>query len=1226
MKKTNTNSVNALPTIASSTPNNDEVSFDMPAQEISLDVLLEKYAKGDESTIADVQMRVATALAAVESPKQQSHFHAQFLWAQEQGFVPAGRINSAAGMDLRATLINCFVQPVGDSVSNSTLGKPGIYTALGEAAETMRRGGGVGYDFSTIRPKDALVRGTQSRASGPVSFMQVFNASCSTVESAGARRGAQMGVMRGDHPDIWEFIRSKDKGDLSNFNISIGVTDALMQAVADDTDYQLVHAAEPSAEKKAAGAFLRDDGLWVYETIRARALWDAVMRSTYDHAEPGILFLSRMNAENNLSYCETIEATNPCVTADTWVATAEGPKQVNALVGKAFVAVINGQEFLSGEKGFFPTGSKKLVRVKTQQGYAIKLTHDHLLCRVKKLTRYRQETEWVKAAELCKDDEILLNNHRTFLGWEGCYTENQGYLLGLLLGDGTIKEEGAVLSVWDKDIVQSANGAPTFPRNGIMAAAENAMKELKTRADFKGFFEVPGRNEFRLKSAALRDLAAELGMLPGAKKITDAVEHTSSAFYTGFLRGLFDADGSVQGSQEKGISVRLTQADENTLQRVQRMLLRLGVASTIYKNRKGAQVQPRLMPDGKGGKALYMVQVLHELCITGDNMAVFAERIGFADEKKSAALTKGLNNYQRQLNRERFTATVESLYEECEEPVFDVQIPGVNAFDANGFFAHNCGEQPLPDYGCCCLGSINLTRFVKHAFDEKAEFDFEKFIAVVTIAIRMLDNVLDATAWPLPQQQAEAMSKRRIGLGFLGLGSALVMLGLRYDSEPARDFAAQVSETMRDAAYAASLALAQEKGRFPLFDSKKYLAGPFAQRLPKSLRTQIAKHGLRNSHLLSIAPTGTITLAFADNASNGIEPAFSWVYQRKKRTADGSTKTYEVADHAWRLYREMGNDVSDDQRLPAAFVTALNMSANDHMQMLKVVQPFIDSSISKTVNVPENYPYEDFQDLYLDAWRAGLKGLATYRPNKVLGSVLSVSGSGSTSPATPAPIVANDDLLRKQFDGRPFGDLESVTSKVQYMTYEGKKTVYLTVSFIHIQGMVNGELVTIERPFEFFMPAGQKNDGQQWISASMRLLSMAARSGGSIAKALADMREVVWDKGAVRCGMLTKVDGSQAPLFHESEVAAIGYSLQRILMKRGFLDASGNQIPLAVLAEKYKSKSFAYGMDDLAYDNESAPVIPDATGKKCPDCGAYALQKIDGCSRCVSCGYIGACG
>ena len=996
----------------------------LQTQTISAEVLMEKYAKGDETTPRDVNQRVAQALAQAEAPEQQKHWEARFLHVLQQGFLPAGRIQSAAGTDLAATLINCFVQPVGDSIAQEEDGYPGIYVALTQAAETMRKGGGVGYDFSRIRPRGAWVGSTRSSASGPVSYMKVFDQSCETVESAGSRRGAQMGVLRCDHPDVEEFIRAKDGGGLKNFNISVGVTDVFMRAVQADGMVELVHRAEPGAAQKAGGAYqvTQPDGshMWVYRKLRARDLWEQIMRSTYDHAEPGVLFLDHINDDNNLAYCETIASTNPCVTADTWVMTGDGARQVAQLIGNAFSAVVDGRAYRTESAGFFATGVKPVFKLRTREGPALRLTSDHPVRRVTRKTRYLLESEWAAAADLKPGDELLLNNHRAAAGWDGAHNEAEGYLIGLLIGDGTLKSDKAVLSVWAPELRAVGGHAHAIPHSAssIMQAAEAAAMSLPHRADFRGWQRaVQGRGEFRLASGALRELALELGATPGNKTITAAMESASSDFCRGLLRGLFDSDGSVQGTQEKGVSVRLTQVDEPVLAAAQRMLLRLGIASTIYRNPKPAGTAR--LPDGRGGLCEYAQQAVHELVISGDNLSVFADRIGFEDEAKAQRLQNLLAGYRRAMNQERFTATVVSIEAAGVEPVFDVTVEHIHAFDANGLLVHNCGEQPLPSYGCCCLGSIDLTRFVLDPFEPNARFDYAAFAEVATVATRMLDNVLDITVWPLPQQHEEARNKRRVGLGFTGLGDALIMLGLHYDSDAARAQARQIAERLRDTAYGASVDLARERGPFPLFNADLYLSGQsFASRLPQTLKDRIRTFGLRNSHLLSIAPTGTISLAFADNASNGIEPPFSWTYTRKKRMADGGFKEYAVEDHAWRLYRHMKGA---DAPLPPAFVTALELSAQSHAAMVAAVAPYIDTAISKTVNVPADYPYADFQDLYMQAWTSGLKGLATYRPNSVLGSVLS-----TTLAQAATPLTINDANRRLALDRLPAPVLSSL--------------------------------------------------------------------------------------------------------------------------------------------------------------------------------------------------------
>jgi ribonucleoside-diphosphate reductase alpha chain len=999
--------------IAQSTPET------LPAQEISTEVLLEKYAKGEEQTLDQLRQRVAHALAKAEAPAVRDAWAQKFFDAQKRGFIPAGRILSAAGTDLAATLINCFVQPVGDSIATPEDGYPGIYTALTEAAETMRRGGGVGYDFSRIRPKGGWVGSTQSHASGPVSYMRVFDRSCETVESAGARRGAQMGVLRCDHPDIEEFIHAKDSGDLSNFNISVGVTDAFMEAVLSDGSVDLVHRAQPGEAQRAAGAYQRGDGLWVYRKLPARTLWDQIMRSTYDHAEPGVLFLDRINADNNLHYCEAITATNPCVTADTRLATQYGLLPIGELFakqsplqvtvdGRSLSAPAEGMAVREAKPAFMTSVAAEVFRVTTKEGYEIKATAWHEF--------YTQRGK-IRLADLRADDVLWIQSGKGQFGPEG--SAELGQLLGLLTGDGHFTNRGlgqkaAVLSFWNEERQLADEVATTV---NALISGSSPLREYEVHP-----VAVLERNRVFIRSTLLAKKLAELGFDEDSKlKVPEVVWRGTEACVRAYLQGLFQTDGTVNVSTiRQSCSVRLSSANRGLLQEVQTLLANFGVLSRIHARRRAGL---RMMPNGKGGYRAYACQTLHELIIDGQSRELFMREIGFllpAKREKYEAWRAG----KALLKSQRFVARIGSIESIGHQPVFDTTQPDGNAVIFNGIVTGQCAEQPLPPYGCCCLGSVNLALFVRDPFGPKASFDEAGFAEVCAVATRMLDNVLDMTPWPLPMQAQEAANKRRVGLGFTGLGDALVMLNLRYDSEAAREQASRISEVMRDSAYSASSDIAAEKGAFPLFNAELYLSGgSFASRLPKALKDKIRSQGLRNSHLLSIAPTGTISLAFADNASNGIEPAFSWSYTRKKRIGQaegGGFKEFAVEDHAWRLYRHL---FGVDAPLSPAFVTALELPAADHASMVAAVAPYIDTSISKTVNVPVDYPYVDFQGLYIQAWQSKLKGLATYRPNSILGSVLSVD---TPAVKAPEPLAVDNANQRLRVERLPKAVLDSL--------------------------------------------------------------------------------------------------------------------------------------------------------------------------------------------------------
>jgi ribonucleoside-diphosphate reductase alpha chain len=1022
-------------------PMSRDAAVEIPLQPASYDIWDKKYrlkAKSGEpvdGSIDETYQRVARALSDVEaSDELRGHWYERFLWALRRGAIPAGRITSNAGALAHkpaTSTINCTVSgTIRDSMDD-------ILEKVHEAGLTLKAGCGIGYEFSTLRPRGAYVSGAGAYTSGPLSFMDIYDKMCFTVSSAGGRRGAQMGTFDISHPDAKEFIRAKrEDGRLRQFNLSLLITDGFMDAVENDQDWPLVypvhvkekHEIDLTDASKVVwrewptheNYIDREDGLVackIYSTMRARHLWDMIMVSTYDFAEPGFILIDKVNEMNNNWWCEHIRATNPCVTADTWVQTAEGPRQVSDLLGAGFMARVDGQDHATGTEGFFRTATKPVLALQTEEGYRLRLTEDHRVRRVSRMTRWNVETEWCAANALQPGDRVLMNDHRSNAAWAGSLTEEQGYLLGMLVGDGTLKRDAAVLSVWPQAAV--VNGSINSAATALMAEGLRCVQTMPHRADFTGWSEVAGRGEFRMKSAALRDLAFDLGMSAGNKAITPALEMASSDAYRGFLRGFFDADGSVQGGQAKGVSVRLAQSDLPRLEAVQRMLLRLGMPSRIYRDRRAAGES--LLPDGNGGSRMYATEAQHELVIAGESLARYAELIGSADSDKAARLKSALSSYKRTLNRERFVATVASLQADGVEDVYDVQVPGINTFDGNGLHAHNCGEQPLPPYGSCLLGSINLTTFVRDPFGPKARFDWDEYREVVKVFTRMLDNVVEINGLPLPQQRNEIESKRRHGMGFLGLGSTITMLKHRYGTAEAVAFTEDVSREMAVAGWEVALELAKEKGPAPILAKDFTVTGDMLRKRPEmiadgykvgdnipgrvlhakysrymqriaevapNLVTELAETGARFTHHSSIAPTGTISLSLANNASNGIEPSFAHHYSRNViREGKKSKEKVEVYSYELLAYRALINaealpftDVVAN-KLPEYFVSADDISPKEHVDIQAASQKWIDSSISKTANVPTDYPYEDFKDIYFYAYKQGLKGCTTFRFN-----------------------------------------------------------------------------------------------------------------------------------------------------------------------------------------------------------------------------------------------------
>lgn len=1012
----------------------------IPFQEASLDIWDKKYrlcAKDGQPidrTMDETYQRVARAVADVEREEVREHWYEQFLWALRKGTIPAGRIMSNAGAQEHkpaTSTINCTVSgTILDSMDD-------ILAKVHEAGLTLKAGCGIGYEFSTLRPRGAYVSGAGAYTSGPLSFMDIYDKMCFTVSSAGGRRGAQMGTFDIGHPDAMDFIRAKrEAGRLRQFNLSLLVTDEFMQAVKADQDWKLAFPVVQRELEEGAdlgdpskyiwrewpatrGYVTNDAGLVcckVYKTLPARRMWDVIMSSTYDFAEPGFVLIDRVNEMNNNWWCETIRATNPCVTADTRLATQYGLVCIGDLYASSapLEVTVDGRALGEGKgtairpaaPAFMTAASADVYKVTTEDGYEIKATewHDFYTPRGK-----------VKLKDLKPGDELLIQSGKGQFGDQG--SSELGLLLGLLTGDGHFTnrgkgEQAAVVNLWgqDREYAETVVGYI----NDILAAVADGPRNYRVSA-----VAVPQRNLVMIRSVVLARFLAHYGFTAQTKtQVPEVVWRGSEECVKAYLSALFQADGTVNTSGHGNTcSVRLASSHSSLLKDVQVLLSNFGIFSRVLKRRDASG---RMLPDGKGGQRLYPCKADYELIVDGESRERFMQEIGFLTESKNSKYCEWVQDKALKKSQ-RFISRIADIVYVGREAVFDTTQADRNTVIFNGLVTGQCGEQPLPPYGSCLLGSINLTRFVLDPFTEKARFDWEEFRKAVKVFTRMLDNVVEINGLPLGQQRDEITRKRRHGMGFLGLGSAITMQCMKYGSKKSVAFTQNVSREMAIAGWEAGLDLAREKGPAPIMLEEFEVTKEMLRKRPEMARDgwrvgqmvpgrllhskysrymqrvaeaapglvdELAEIGARFTHHSSIAPTGTISLSLANNASNGIEPSFAHHYFRNViREGKKSKEKIDVFSYELLAYRElvnpraMPNSSAPAEKLPDYFTTADNVTPKEHVDIQAASQLWIDSSISKTANVPTDYDYEDFKDIYLYAYEQGLKGCTTFRFN-----------------------------------------------------------------------------------------------------------------------------------------------------------------------------------------------------------------------------------------------------
>ncbi|WP_069805868.1 TSCPD domain-containing protein, partial [Thermogemmatispora onikobensis] len=991
-------------------------------------------------------------------------------------------------------------------------------------------GGGVGINLSTLRPRGSYIKTVNGTASGPCSWAQLYSvATGDVIQQGGSRRGALMLMLDDTHPDVEEFITVKrTEGKIEHANLSVCISDRFMQAVKNDEPWNLIWQGE------------------VKKTVRARDLWDLICKSAWESAEPGVVFMDRCNKEANTWYYEKINCVNPCVTGDTLIYTSAGliparelaqsglPVQIvsedlnlptAALVGHArSVSLREGEKGAAGQSSrlrlaspVFPTGIKPVYRLRTREGYSLRLTADH---------RILTTNGWKAAADLQPGEQLHLLQHGGAFGTEGSAEVGQA-LAWLSISAGGLLAPAPVLS------------------RAILAQAQ-ALSAAEAKASMLGQ---------RLPAAVLRG---------------------NRAMQQGFLAMLFSLAGTLVCDSQGLSTLLLSGCARTLLEDVQRLLLNFAILSAI---------QPRhLSQPGEAGD---------ELLISGSQLRRFSDQIGLLPASRQHLLNAAISQSAASEEPVSYLATFESLEPDGEELVYDLVEPQMHLFIANGLVVHNCGEQPLPPWGVCNLGALNLAAFVKDG-----EMDYQQLAETARVAMRFLDNVIDANEYFIEENRQAQMATRRTGLGTMGLADALIKMKVPYGSDRSIPVIERIYRTIRDAAYDASADIAAEKGPFPRFDREKYMQGRFIQRLPKAIQEKIRKQGIRNAVLLTQAPTGTTSL-FA-GVSSGIEPVYDFAMVRRDRT--GEHILYHPLFKAWR-------DEHPGEPTPDYFVAANDLTPEQHVRVQATIQKYTDASISKTVNAPNSHTIEDVKKLYTLAYELGCKGITYMRDGSRVGVLSHIEDKKGEQQQQQAQAAAQP--VQEQQPPQSESRLEHGTSQGQGPMIKPPPEVLhgYTRKIRAPEGKVNVTINSDEHgPLEVFVNVGKAGSDILALAEALgRLISLILRIPSPLSQ-VDRMREVA--------EQLRGIAGSRSVGFGPQQIRSLPDAVARALELHLEMLESGASTPASLHRQpenESHSNNNAGEPSHIGYLN--------VTGNLCPQCGCNTMVYEEGCRKCYSCGH-----